>query len=39
VIGEYRKQRDGSYSLEFTSVIEPDEARRPKAPITHKVTA
>src|SRR2546430_3390400 len=34
LIGDYRKQPDGNYSLEFTFVIEPGEARRPKAPIT-----
>ena len=39
LIGDYRKQPDGSYSLEFTFVLEPGEARRPKAPITQKVTA
>jgi protocatechuate 3,4-dioxygenase beta subunit len=38
LIGDYRKQPDGSYSLEFTFVIEPGEARRPTAPITQKVT-
>ncbi len=31
--------RDGGYSLEFTFVIEPGEARRPKAPITEKAAA
>lgn len=31
--------RDGGYSLEFAFVIEPGEARRPKAPITEKVAA
>ena len=39
LIGDYRKQPDGNYSLEFTFVIEPGEARRPKAPITAKVAA
>ena len=39
LIGDYRKLPDGSYSLEFTFVIEPGEARRPKAPITAKVAA
>ena len=39
LIGDYRKQPDGSYSLEFSFVIEPGEARMPKAPITGKATA
>jgi catechol 1,2-dioxygenase len=39
LIGDYRKQADGSYALEFTFVIEPGESRRPKAPITEKVAA
>jgi catechol 1,2-dioxygenase len=39
LIGDYRKQPDGSYSLEFSFVVEPGEARRPKAPITEKVAA
>ena len=39
LIGDYRKQPDGNYSLEFTFVIEPGETRRPKAPITAKVAA
>jgi protocatechuate 3,4-dioxygenase beta subunit len=39
LIGDYRKQTDGSYLLEFTFVIEPGENRRPKAPITAKVAA
>ena len=38
LIGDYRKQSDGSYPLEFTVVIEPGEARMPKAPITGKAT-
>jgi catechol 1,2-dioxygenase len=39
LIGDYRKQPDGSYALTFTFVIEPGEARRPKPPITAKATA
>jgi catechol 1,2-dioxygenase len=39
LIGEYRKRDDGSYSLEFTFVIQPGEARLPKAPISEKVRA
>jgi catechol 1,2-dioxygenase len=39
LIGNYRKEKDSSYSLEFTFVVEPGEARRPKAPITAKATA
>jgi catechol 1,2-dioxygenase len=39
LIGNYRKEKDSSYSLEFTFVIEPGEARRPKAPISAKVAA
>jgi catechol 1,2-dioxygenase len=39
LIGDYRKQPDGSYSLEFTFVIEPGEARLPKPPITEKAKA
>jgi protocatechuate 3,4-dioxygenase beta subunit len=39
LIGDYREHADGSYSLEFTFVIEPGESRRPKAPITEKVAA
>lgn len=35
LIGNYRKEGD-SCSLEFTFVVEPGEARRPKAPITAK---
>ena len=38
LIGDYQKQPDGSYRLEFTFVIEPGEARLPKAPITAKAT-
>ena len=36
LIGDYQKQTDGSYWLEFTFVIEPGEARLPKAPISEK---
>ena len=39
LIGDYRKQADGSFLLEFTFVIEPGEARLPKAPITEKAKA
>jgi catechol 1,2-dioxygenase len=39
LIGDYRRQADGSYSLEFTFVIEPGESRRPRPPITEKVAA
>jgi catechol 1,2-dioxygenase len=38
LIGNYRKEGD-SYFLEFTFVVEPGEARRPKAPISAKATA
>jgi catechol 1,2-dioxygenase len=38
LIGDFRKAGDG-YALEFTFVIEPGEARRPKAPITAKANA
>ena len=38
LIGNYRKTGSG-YSLEFSFVLEPGEARRPKAPITEKVGA
>jgi protocatechuate 3,4-dioxygenase beta subunit len=36
LIGDYRRQPDGSYRLEFTFVIESGEARLPRAPITGK---
>jgi catechol 1,2-dioxygenase len=36
LIGNFVRQGD-EYSLEFTFIIEPGEARRPKAPITEKV--
>jgi protocatechuate 3,4-dioxygenase beta subunit len=39
LIGDYRRQPDGNYSLEFTFVIEPGESRRPRAPISEKVAA
>jgi protocatechuate 3,4-dioxygenase beta subunit len=39
LIGDYRKQPDGRYSLQFTFVIEPGDTRRPKAPITEKVSS
>ena len=39
LIGDYQKQPDGSYRLEFTFVIEPGDARLPKAPISAKATA
>ncbi len=39
LIGDYRKEPDGSYRLEFTFVVEPGEARLPRAPITAKATA
>ena len=37
LIGNFVKDAD-SYRLEFTFVIEPGESRRPKAPITEKVS-
>jgi catechol 1,2-dioxygenase len=37
LIGDFVKDGDG-YRLEFTFVIEPGESRRPKAPITGKVS-
>jgi protocatechuate 3,4-dioxygenase beta subunit len=37
LIGDFVKDGD-SYRLEFTFVIEPGESRRPKAPITEKVS-
>jgi catechol 1,2-dioxygenase len=39
LIGNYRRRPDGSCFLEFTFVIEPGEARRPKPPITEKAKA
>jgi catechol 1,2-dioxygenase len=38
LIGNFMKDGEG-YRLEFSFVIEPGEARRPKAPITQKATA
>jgi protocatechuate 3,4-dioxygenase beta subunit len=37
LIGDYRKQPDSSFRLDFVFVIEPGEARLPRAPITEKV--
>jgi catechol 1,2-dioxygenase len=37
LIGNYVKQPDGSYTLEFTFKLEAGEARRPKPPISGKV--
>jgi hydroxyquinol 1,2-dioxygenase len=37
LIGNFVKDRD-AYRLEFTFVIEPGETRRPKAPITEKIS-
>jgi protocatechuate 3,4-dioxygenase beta subunit len=37
LIGDYHKETDNSYSLEFTFVLEPGESRRPRAPITEKL--
>jgi catechol 1,2-dioxygenase len=39
LIGNYARQADGSYSLEFTFVLEPGESWLPKPPITRKVAA
>ena len=39
LIADYRALADGSYAVEFSFVIEPGEARRPKAPISAKVAA
>lgn len=39
LIGDYRKQPDGTYLLGFTFVIAPGEARLPRAPITEKAKA
>ena len=39
LIGKYERQADESYRLEFTFVIQPGEARLPKAPITAKATS
>jgi catechol 1,2-dioxygenase len=37
LIGDYKKDAKGNYSLKFTFVIHPGEARMPKAPISAKV--
>jgi catechol 1,2-dioxygenase len=39
LIGNYQKQTDGNFSLEFTFVIERGEARLPKPPISEKAKA
>jgi protocatechuate 3,4-dioxygenase beta subunit len=39
LIGDYRKVDDDSFRLEFTFVIEPGEARLPRAPISEKAKA
>jgi len=39
LIGDYRRQADGSFALEFTFVIEPGDSARPRAPITEKARA
>lgn len=39
LIGNYVKQTDGSYRLEFAFRLEPGEARLPKPPITGKAQA
>lgn len=39
LIGNYVRQPDGSYTLEFTFVLEPGEARLPKPPISGKAVA
>jgi len=36
LIGDYRRQADGSFALEFTFMIEPGDSARPRAPITEK---
>ena|SRR6185503_523694 len=38
LIGNFIKEDGDGYRLEFTFVIEPGESRRPKAPITEKVS-
>jgi protocatechuate 3,4-dioxygenase beta subunit len=38
LIGDYRREPDGGYSLQFSFVIEPGEARLPKPPISAKAT-
>ena len=39
LIGNYAARADGSFSLEFTFVIEPGEARLPRPPISEKAKA
>ena len=39
LIGNYRETGKDQFALEFTFVIEPGEARRPKPPISAKATA
>ncbi len=39
LIADYKQRPDGVYTLEFTFVVEPGEARMPKAPITGKAAA
>lgn len=39
LIGDYQKRADGTYFLEFIFVIDPGEARLPRAPITEKAKA
>jgi catechol 1,2-dioxygenase len=39
LIGNYVKQPDGSYSLDFTFKLEAGEARRPKPPISGKAAS
>jgi catechol 1,2-dioxygenase len=39
LIGDYQKIDEKNFRLEFTFVIEPGEARLPKAPISAKATA
>jgi catechol 1,2-dioxygenase len=38
LIGNFIKEDGDGYRLEFTFVIEPGESRRPKAPITKKIS-
>jgi catechol 1,2-dioxygenase len=39
LIGRYDRRADGTHTLAFTSVLEPGEARMPRAPITGKAGA
>lgn len=39
LIGNYEQRSDGSCALEFTFVLEPGDAGRPRAPITGKAAA